>query len=37
MDEQLNQKLNSLQNDMTIMKLQINTILAILKKMEEKK
>ena len=32
----LNQKIRSIQNDLTIMKLQINTILAILKKLEDK-
>lgn len=32
----LNQKINSIQNDLTIMKIQINTILALLKRMEGK-
>lgn len=30
------QKIRSIQNDLTIMKLQINTILALLKKMGDK-
>ena len=31
MDEVINQKINSIQNDLTIMKLRINEILKILK------
>lgn len=32
----LDQKINSMRNDLTIMKMQLNTIMRILRKMEKK-
>lgn len=35
MDEKLNQKINNLQNDLTILKLRVNEIIKLMKEIKE--